>query len=437
MGNLSLNRIRASAGPIAKGAASTFALRVFQTGLRFAISLALARLLGAAGYGAYSFALACVGVLSVPALLGYDGLLVREVARFRAKERWASLHGLLRRARQMTLVASLGLALAGAGLAWAFSGQLERPMLTAFWTALFALPFLTQTRVIQATMIGLRHITAAQVPETAFQPAFFLALIAGTALLLAGRLDAQVAVGLYSVSALAAFVLATGLSRRARKAVMRPDAPEYATGAWLRSAVPFALTAGLSVLGASLGVLMLAPMQGAEAAGILGIANAAAALVALPLLAINTSLAPTVSTVFAEGDKAEIQRLATKAARGAFAFCLPLALIYVVFGSWILLLFGEDFQAGYAALVILSAAQVINAAMGSVGLLLQMTGHERDVAAGLAIAVAVNLAVNLALIPVWGVDGAALGAAANMILWNALLAFRVYRKLGIRPTVLG
>ena len=54
-----------------------------------------------------------------------------------------------------------------------------------------------------------------------------------------------------------------------------------------------------------------------------------------------------------------------------------------------------------------------------------------------AIAVAVNLAVNLALIPAWGVDGAALGAAANMVLWNALLAFRVYRKLGVRPTVLG
>ncbi len=39
-------------------------------------------------------------------------------------------------------------------------------------------------------------------------------------------------------------------------------------------------------------------------------------------------------------------------------------------------------------------------AMGSVGLLLQMTGYERDAVVGLAIAVAVNVAVNLALIPV-------------------------------------
>jgi hypothetical protein len=56
-------------GPIAGGAAGTLALQVFQTGCRFAISLALARMLGASGYGAYSFAIACVGVLSVLARL--------------------------------------------------------------------------------------------------------------------------------------------------------------------------------------------------------------------------------------------------------------------------------------------------------------------------------------------------------------------------------
>ena len=424
-------------GPIARDVAGTFAFRVIQTGLRFVISLTLARSMGAVGYGAYSFAMACVGVLSVPALLGFDGLLVREVANQRARERWALLKGLVRRARQLTLLASIGLGLAGAGLAWGLSGQLEQNMLTAFWIGLFALPFVTQTRVIQSAITGLRHIMAAQVPEAIFQPTLFLALIAATALLLGGQVGAQLAVGLYSVSALAAFVLAMVFWRRLRKAKVQPVVPQYATGAWLRGAVPFALTSGLNILGASLGVLMLGPMQGAEATGIFGVANAAAALVALPLVAINTPLGPAVSTVFAEGNKAEIQRLATKAARGALVFCLPLALVYIVFGSWILWVFGEEFQAGYTSLVILSLAQVINAGTGSVGVLLLMTGHERDVAVALAIAVAVNVVVNLVLIPVWGVDGAALGAAVNTLLWNALLAFRVYRKLGIRPTAMG
>ncbi len=49
------------------------------------------------------------------------------------------------------------------------------------------------------------------------------------------------------------------------------------------------------------------------------------------------------------------------------------------------------------------------AATGSGRVLLLMTGYERDVAVGLAIAVAVNLAIILALIPAWGVDGVAPG----------------------------
>ena len=98
---------------------------------------------------------------------------------------------------------------------------------------------------------------------------------------------------------------------------------------------------------------------------------------------------------------------------------------------------GSALDASQAAVVVLEDDPTFNAGVGSVGVLLQMTGHERDVAVGFATAVAVNLAVNLALIPVWGVDGATLGAAANMILWNTLLAFRVYQKLGIRPTALG
>ncbi len=130
-------------------------------------------------------------------------------------------------------------------------------------------------------------------------------------------------------------------------------------------------------------------------------------------------------------------RLGSWAGRGAFFICVPLALIYVTLGHWVLRLFGEEFTAGFTALVILTVGQMVNAGAGSVGLLLQMTGHERDVAVGLAIALAMNLALNLALIPVWGVNGAALGATANVILLNVLLAVQVRRKLGIGPTVFG
>ncbi len=424
-------------GPLSREAAGTFALRVFQAGLRFLISVILARLLGTEGYGAYAFAMAWLAVLSVPALLGFDGLLVREVASYKTRSQIGLLRGMLRRARQLTLLASLTLLLAAAGIAWVLSTEFARPMLITLWVGLLALPVLTEVRIIQAVLVGLRRIMAAQTPEAVAQPLFFIGLIGVIPLLRKESVDAEFAVGLYGVSVLAAWVLATGLLHRVRQSLTSPHAPEYRTVAWIRSALPFALTTGLNVLGASLGVLMLGPMRGPAETGVFGVVAAAAALVSLPLMAINTPLAPAVAAVFAQENNVELQRLATKAARSAFSLCLPVALIYILFGQHILRLFGDEFTTGYMSLVILSVGQMINVAMGSVGVLLQMTGHERNVAIALAVAVLVNFTVNLVSIPFWGAEGAALGAAANLIVWNTILLIQVRRKLAIRPTAIG
>ncbi|MDQ3564372.1 MAG: polysaccharide biosynthesis C-terminal domain-containing protein [Pseudomonadota bacterium] len=93
-------------------------------------------------------------------------------------------------------------------------------------------------------------------------------------------------------------------------------------------------------------------------------------------------------------------------ARVVLLVSLPVALSMIIFGRWILLtVFGLEFVSGATALAILSAAQIVNAAMGSVGLLLIMTGHERDTATGVGIAAAVNVTLNVLLIPVWGLKG--------------------------------
>jgi len=46
-----------------------------------------------------------------------------------------------------------------------------------------------------------------------------------------------------------------------------------------------------------------------------------------------------------------------------------------------------------------------------------------------------NFGLCASLIPRWGMAGAAVGAAAALILWNLWLAWRAWRLLGIRPTI--
>lgn len=424
-------------GPIAQGAAATFTLKTFHTVLRIVISFGLARSLGPAGYGAYSFALACIGVLNVFAMFGFNSVLVRDVASYQARSQWPLLHGLLQRSRHLPAMFSVGLALAAAGVVWAMSGNMERSTVTTLWIAMLVLPFLTMAGITQSVMMGFHRVVLAQVPMALVQPLFFLILLGVSAALLEASLDAAFVIALFGLSVMVALGAALKFAHGVKAGHLQKAMPEYATAAWLRSAARFAVISGLNVLGASLGVLMLGLMAGPEATGIFGLANAAAALVALPLMAVNAPLAPAVSAIFSDGNKAKLQQLATKAARSALLFSLPLAVVFALFGDGILSLFGSGFTAGYTALVILSAAQVVNAGAGSVGVLLQMTGNERDVGRGLALALAVNFIINLVLIPLWGVNGAAMGAAANLIATNVWFAIRVRTRLGIRPTAIG
>jgi O-antigen/teichoic acid export membrane protein len=75
--------------------------------------------------------------------------------------------------------------------------------------------------------------------------------------------------------------------------------------------------------------------------------------------------------------------------------------------------------------------------MGSVGILLIMTGHERDVLASVAIATLIGLGLTAALIPPMGVEGAAVGRVASLATWNVALTVLTFRRLRVHATAAG
>ena len=64
-----------------KSGISIIVVRVIGTFLTFILSIVLARTLGAAGYGIYSFALSIIMILSIPIQSGLPTLAVRETAK--------------------------------------------------------------------------------------------------------------------------------------------------------------------------------------------------------------------------------------------------------------------------------------------------------------------------------------------------------------------
>ena len=422
----------AAGGRLVRAAAGSFALRVVSLGLVFICHLLLTRLLRAHAYGFYAYALAWMKALSVPATLGLDRLVVREVAAYRALSDWASLRGLLTWAGRTLLVASVGIALAAAGVSWLIAG--DAGGLGAFWLAMSLLPLLAVLRLKQFVMQGIHRTVVGQMPETLVQPLLLAALVAAYYAFV-GSLTAAGAMALNVAATCAALLCGAALLERTLPATVKETAPSARPRVWMRSAVPLLLVSGVNSMSGQIPVLMLGALRDAEAAGIMSVAKRLSDLTIIPALAFGAVLAPALAGLWAARDMRGLQRALTQWSRGVALFSLPLALAFIIFGRPLLEVFGAPFAAAAPALALLCAGQVVNMFAGTNGLLLVTTGHEREVAFISTACALLNLGLCASLIPRWGMAGAAVGAAAGLIVWNLWLAWRAWRLLGVRPTV--
>lgn len=412
-------------------------MKIAATALNFLASLLIARLLGLAGYGAYAYAQSWVVLLVVPAMLGMDLLLVRNIAAYSAGSDWGLMKGLLRWANRAVLITSVGLSLLAATAAWFFGRSLEPQMLFAFLVAMSLPPLTVLIYVRQAAMRGLQRVVVGQLPETLIRPLLFLALIGGAFLLLGENLGAAGAVGLSAAAAMVALLIGTRLLRKTIPQAVTRAHPIYRGREWMRSVPPLLFLGGMLVINTQVPTILLGTIEGAEAAGAYAALSRVAALILFILNAANVALAPAIVSLYAAGDMARLRRMVMKSSRLTLLFSLPLALCFIVFDRQILLIFGEGFTQGGGALIILSLGYLFSAAMGSVGILLIMTGHERDAAAAIGLSAVLNLVLNFALIPGYGLEGAATAAATSIVVLNLLLTALSYKRLGMHASALG
>lgn len=421
---------------ILRGTVGSAGLQLAGTALALFTSVILARALGPAGYGAFAFAIALIYLLAIPSALGLDQLLIREVARYVEGRRLAALKGLLRRSDQLALGVSLIIASIAGVVAYLMSEiKGTSPMLSAVWMGLPVIPMLALTRLRQSALQGLDRVVRGQVPETVAWPILFLMLIAAYLLLLQHRLTAATALVLQVLACAGGLLLATVLLRRHLPVAVRGVHAEYRTREWLGSAFPLVLVAGLQVVNARTDTMMLAALKGAEAVGIYGVASRGAGFVGFFLMAGQRSLAPTIASLHKRGDTADLQRIVTTTARWILVVSTPIALVFILGGRWILaFVYGPAFSPGHLPLALLSIGYLGGVATGPVAFLLVMTGNEQDAARGVALGATLNIVLNAALIPPFGLAGAAVATGLSVIASNAAFVYFVRMRLSIRPT---
>ncbi|MCL1044141.1 oligosaccharide flippase family protein [Shewanella electrodiphila] len=194
--------------------------------------------------------------------------------------------------------------------------------------------------------------------------------------------------------------------------------------------LPMFITSSMWLIISQTDILMLSSMVGNDEVGIYSIVAKIGMLVSFILTSVNMILAPKIALLYYNSDEIGLKELTKKTARLTFYITLPIILILLVFGKFILALFGSEFVSGYYALVIISFGQLVGCACGSVGHFLNMTGSQVIFNKIMMFATVINVFLNYTLIPYYGLVGASVASLISIVFWNLASRYVIYKKFG-------
>lgn len=152
-------------------------------------------------------------------------------------------------------------------------------------------------------------------------------------------------------------------------------------------------------------------------------------MAAFTTVALRQTLWPKISRWGKTGEKELIEVALSRAFSYSLILAVPVFAGGILLGDRLLYFFyGAEFASGYLPLVILLTVQVVNVFQFLFTMNLSALDRQKDAFKVTAVAASANIVINLLLIPVIGITGAAIATLVTMIL-NAILAGRVLSKI--------
>jgi len=404
--------------------------------LSYALSIILARLLGAEEFGIYVYVMTWVSVLSIPATFGFDRLVVRELAVYNSEKRWSEVRGFLKVSIIVILTQSLVIMVLSYLILSFFIQISNKELYTSLLIGVLAVPFLGLINLGKGILRGIGRVVYSQMPNMFFLPFLMLVLLVTLKFIWNLNITAFNVIFLYIVASLITIILLVAFLKKYLPQEVFIDTfnRKYKIKQWMGAAFSFFVLSGMHIINSRTDIIMLGMFKTTADVGYYNVAARLSDVLTTVLLSVNGVIAPTISSLYSSGDKNKLQAFITKSSRLIFFLSLPVGIVLFFFGSWILRLYGKDFVEGLVVLRILLIAQFVNFSCGSVGLILNMTGNERITAFGFGVSALINVILNMFLIPIYGKEGAAVATGISIILWNITLFILIKKKLSLNTS---
>lgn len=413
-----------------KGAGSAYIIKILGIGLLYIYHLALARFLGSEDYGLYVYVFTITGLLAVISELGLNRAAIKFFASFLDSRNYTKFKGVLIRSHQILIVSGLLMVLGTLCVIFIFQNRFDRDLSVAFLIMVWRIPIQSLIQIRQQVARACKNIFRAFFPEQILLPLLALAIFVG--LYLTQTINYKTALLGYLSASVVTFLVGWKMVVTILPAGIRTVQSEYNTKELLTVSLPMLFATIMHIVLHRTDIVMLGAMASVKDVGIYNAAFRIATLNTFPLVAVNTITTPMIASIFYQNDMKRLQEFVLRATKWIVLFSLPTVVVIVGLRAELLGLFGNDFVVGQFALILMAVGSFVNAASGSVGALLTMTGNQNLHATIQFGAAVTNVALNIILIPAYGLNGAAAATCITTILLNVSMVIASYRRLGVR-----
>jgi O-antigen/teichoic acid export membrane protein len=183
--------------------------------------------------------------------------------------------------------------------------------------------------------------------------------------------------------------------------------------------------------------ILIGALRSSAEVGVYNVATRLVTLATFVMPAINGALGPRIADLHQRGDTDSLRRAYGVATSWILRLSLPAFVALLIFPSELLRMFGRGFGEGAAVTTVLALGKLADAGTGPCGLMLNMSGRPLWSALDNGAALALNVGLNLLLIPSHGILGAAVAWALALALVNTVRVAQVWWAMRMLPFDLG
>lgn len=394
------------------------------------ITVVLSWTLGPPAVGRFAQAYALLMVLVAVTMLPFGSGAARFVAMHRALGEVNALRGAVRLAVGGTVACAvvLGALLFAFAPAAAHLVLHDKTLLVPLRLVAAALVPAALAESALAATVGFSRMRARATIKFIAEPVL---RVAGVVLLIGlglGLLGAMVAL---VVSATVEAVLAVRSLRRYMDGI--PASATY----HVRTVVRFSLVSGTAWLATNgliwADTLILGALRSSTDVGVYTVATRIVVLATFVLAPITQAFAPRITDLYHRGERERLRHAYRVVTRWTLVLSLPAFALLLSFPGELLGLFGHGYGVAVGVTLVLAVGQLVNAATGPGGMMLNMSGRPGWSLADNSAVLVLNVALNLWLIPPYGILGAAVAWSVALTLVNVARVTQVWVVLRMIP----